>query len=153
MEKKNSHGMDATMAWKAVGAAFAKLSPRAQLTNPVMFLVYVSAILLTCLWVLSLAGTGDAPSGYTLAIVVMLWLTVLFSNYAEALAEGRGKAQADSLRKSKGDVTAHKVPSVERHGDLLFHFFRGGNVLDQTKTHVQGLRRPPHGPLRGGSRS
>ena len=115
MEKKNSHGMDAAMAWKAVGAAFAKLTPQAQLTNPVMFLVYVSAILLTCLWGLSLAGTGDAPSGYTLAIVVMLWLTVLFSNYAEALAEGRGKAQADSLRKSKGDVTAHKVPSVERH--------------------------------------
>jgi len=78
MEKKNSHGMDAAMAWKAVGAAFAKLTPRAQLANPVMFLVYVSAILLTCLWVLSLAGTGDAPSGYTLAIVVMLWLTVLF---------------------------------------------------------------------------
>jgi len=118
MEKKNSHGMDAAMAWKAVGAAFAKLTPRAQLANPVMFLVYVSAILLTCLWVLSLAGTGDAPSGYTLAIVVMLWLTVLFSNYAEALAEGRGKAQADSLRKSKGDVTAHKVPSVERHDEV-----------------------------------
>jgi len=118
MEKKNSHGMDATMAWKAVGAAFAKLSPRAQLTNPVMFLVYVSAIMLTCLWALSLAGTGDAPSGYTLAIVAMLWLTVLFSNYAEALAEGRGKAQADSLRKSKGDVTAHKVPSVERHDEV-----------------------------------
>ncbi|MCH3968797.1 MAG: potassium-transporting ATPase subunit KdpB [Atopobiaceae bacterium] len=100
-------------AMKAVAQAFAKLAPRTQLENPVMFLVYVSAVLLSALWLLSLAGISDAPSGYVLAIVVMLWLTVLFSNFAEALAEGRGKAQADALRASKRDLEAHKVPGPD----------------------------------------
>jgi K+-transporting ATPase ATPase B chain len=106
------------MVVSAIGESFRKLSPRNQAHNPVMLMVYVSAILLTYLWVLSLIGISDAPSGYTLAIVVMLWLTVLFSNFAEALAEGRGKAQADSLRSSRREVEAHKVASLD-HEDRV----------------------------------
>ena len=80
-----------------------------------MLLVYISAILTTVLWLISLiAGIGDADTGYTCAIAVILWFTVLFANFAEAIAEGRGKAQADSLRKAKKDVEAHKIPAPDK---------------------------------------
>lgn len=96
---------------RAMLDALRKLSPAAQVRNPVMFLVYLSALLTTALFVLSLAGISDGltGSGFILAITVVLWLTVLFSNFAEAIAEGRGKAQADALRASKRDVTAHRL--------------------------------------------
>lgn len=97
---------------RAVKDSFAKLNPKTQAQNPVMFLVFVSAILTSVLWVVSLFGQKDAPSGYTLSIAVVLWFTVLFANFAEAIAEGRGKAQADSLRASKRDVEADKIPSA-----------------------------------------
>ena len=99
------------MVRRAVAGAFRKLSPKAQVQNPVMFLVYLSAALTTVLFFLSLAGISDGivSSGFIAAIAVILWLTDLFSNFAEAIAEGRGKAQADSLRASKHDVTAHKL--------------------------------------------
>ena len=84
---------------------------KTQAKNPVMFLVFVSAILTSILWLVSLFGLKDAPSGYTLAIAIILWFTVLFANFAEAIAEGRGKAQADSLRASRKDVDAHKIPA------------------------------------------
>lgn len=102
---------DRSMVSRAVKDAFLKLDPREQVKNPVMFLVYLSAVLTTILFVLSLAGVSDgvASSGFILSIAVILWLTSLFSNFAEAIAEGRGKAQADSLRASKRDVTAHKL--------------------------------------------
>ena len=79
-----------------------------------MLLVYISAILTTGLWVVSLFGWKDAPSGYTLAIAVILWFTCLFANFAEAIAEGRGKAQADALRAAKKDVEAHRIPSADK---------------------------------------
>ena len=97
--------------------ALRKLSPAAQVRNPVMFLVYLSALLTTALFALSLAGISDGltGSGFILAIAVVLWLTVLFSNFAEAIAEGRGKAQADALRASKRDVTAHRLTDPANH--------------------------------------
>lgn len=98
---------------RAVKDSFIKLRPKTQKENPVMLLVYISAILTSVLWIVSLFGIKDAPSGYTLAIAIILWLTVLFSNFAEAIAEGRGKAQADSLRASKKDVDAYKINSIE----------------------------------------
>lgn len=109
MMTKNNAFSKPQMAKHAMRDAFAKLAPRTQAQNPVMLLVYVSAILTTILWIASLFGIGDAPSGYTLAIALILWFTCLFANFAEAIAEGRGKAQADSLRKSKKDVEAHKL--------------------------------------------
>lgn len=86
-----------------------KLSPKIQIGNPVMFLVYVSAILTSVLFILSLFGIKDATSGYILGISIILWFTVLFANFAEAIAEGRGKAQAATLRASKKEVQARKI--------------------------------------------
>lgn len=80
----------------ALKDSFMKLSPKTQIGNPVMFLVYISAILTSFLFLLSCFGIKDASSGYILGIAVILWFTVLFANFAEAIAEGRGKAQADS---------------------------------------------------------
>lgn len=105
---------DRKMIGRAIKDSFIKLSPKTQVQNPVMFLVYISAILTTGLWILSLFGFKDTSSGYTLAIAVILWFTCIFANFAEAIAEGRGKSQADSLRASKKDVEAHKIPSVDR---------------------------------------
>ncbi len=100
---------------RAVRDSFAKLDPRVQIQNPVMFLVWLSAVMTSVLAVASIFGVQDAgvPTYYVVAIAVILWLTDLFSNFAEALAEGRGKAQADSLRAAKKDVEAHRIESVE----------------------------------------
>ena len=83
-----------------------KLSPAAQLKNPVMFVVYVGSILTTVLWVMALRGQAEAPAGFILAIAVWLWFTVLFANFAEALAEGRGKQQAATLRGLRTTINA-----------------------------------------------
>ena len=99
------------MIGRAIGDSFTKLNPKTQAENPVMLLVYISALLTTALWAFSLFGIQDAPWGYTLAIAIILWFTVLFANFAEAIAEGRGKAQADSLRAAKRDVEAYQIPS------------------------------------------
>jgi len=105
---------DKKMVLLAVKDSFVKLAPKTQAQNPVMLLVYISAILTSALFVLSLFGIKDAASGYTLAIAIILWFTVLFANFAESIAEGRGKAQADSLRAAKKDVEAHKIPSADK---------------------------------------
>lgn len=107
--------MQKDMMGRAVRDSFAKLDPRVQIQNPVMFLVWLSAVMTSVLAVASIFGVKDAgvPTYYVVAIAVILWLTDLFSNFAEALAEGRGKAQADSLRAAKKDVEAHRIESVE----------------------------------------
>ena len=114
-EKQKTALSDKKMVMRAIKDSFIKLKPKTQAGNPVMLLVYLSAIMTTGLWLISLIfGIGDAPTGYTCAIAVILWFTVLFANFAEAIAEGRGKAQADSLRKAKKDVDAHKIPSPDQ---------------------------------------
>lgn len=114
MSQKNKSALvDKNIALRAVKDSFIKLNPKTQAKNPVMLLVYISAILTTVLWVVSLAGIKDASSGYTLSVAIILWFTVLFANFAEAIAEGRGKAQADALRASRKDVQAYKIPSAE----------------------------------------
>ena len=105
---------DKNMLGRAIKDSFVKLNPKTQVQNPVMLLVYISAILTSGLWIVSLFGLKDASSGYTLAIAVILWFTCIFANFAEAIAEGRGKAQADALRASKKDVEAHKIPSADK---------------------------------------
>src|SRR5450830_1564966 len=101
--------------------AFKKLSPRAQWRNPVMFVVYLGSILTTLLYLQALNGEGEAPTGFILAITVWLWFTVLFANFAEALAEGRSKAQAASLRSAKKSVMAKKLQRANRaeRGELV----------------------------------
>ena len=109
---------DKKMVAQAVRDSFVKLNPKTQIKNPVMFLVFVSAILTTVLFLASLAGIRDAGSGYILGITVILWFTCLFANFAEAIAEGRGKAQADSLRAAKQDVEAHRIPSAKQKDEV-----------------------------------
>ncbi|EOL49922.1 potassium-transporting ATPase subunit KdpB [Enterococcus caccae] len=97
----------------AFRSSFKKLAPTIQLKNPVMLVVYLGAILTTILYFLTFAGYTDTEPFFILAITIILWLTILFANFAEAIAEGRGKAQAESLKQAKKDVIAHKVESVE----------------------------------------
>jgi len=94
---------------RAVIDAFVKLDPRTLIRNPVMFTVEAGSVITTLLWLQALTGTGEAPAGFIGAVSAWLWFTVLFANFAEALAEGRGKAQADALRKMRQDTTAKKL--------------------------------------------
>jgi K+-transporting ATPase ATPase B chain len=90
--------------------AFKKLTPRRQVRNPVMFVVYVGSILTTLLWIQAVIGKGEAPAWFIFSVSVWLWFTVLFANFAEAMAEGRGKAQAASLRRARRDLQAKRHP-------------------------------------------
>ncbi len=125
---------DQSIVQRAVVDAVIKLNPRVQVRNPVMFIVEIGAALTTVLFISALLGQGEAAqaalnagetaeraadlsrqsAGFIFAISVWLWFTVLFANFAEAMAEGRGKAQADSLRKASRDVMAKKLSSPKR---------------------------------------
>src|SRR5258706_1401215 len=96
---------------RAIAESFRKLDPRTMVRNPVMFVVEVGSLLTTVLWIQALVGTGEAPTGFIGAIALWLWFTVLFANFSEAIAEGRGKAQAESLRKARQDTPAKKIKS------------------------------------------
>src|SRR6266545_5617414 len=100
---------DPPIVRRAIGDSFKKLDPRHQIKNPVMFVVEVGSVLTTVLWVQALLGQGEAPASFIFAVSVWLWFTVVFANFAEAMAEGRGKAQADTLRKSRRDINAKKL--------------------------------------------
>jgi K+-transporting ATPase ATPase B chain len=106
---------DSQLVLPAIADAFRKLHPRTQLRSPVMFVVYVGSIITTLLAAQALGGHGEAPFGFIAATAVWLWFTVLFANFAEALAEGRSKAQAASLRSLKQSVTAKKL-ATPKHG-------------------------------------
>ncbi|HUP05381.1 MAG TPA: potassium-transporting ATPase subunit KdpB [Bryobacteraceae bacterium] len=99
---------DPPIVKRAVGDSFRKLSPRVMMKNPVMFVVEVGAATTTALAVRDLAA-GAAIAGFSLQITLWLWFTVLFANFAEAMAEGRGKAQADTLRKTKTETMARRL--------------------------------------------
>src|SRR5487761_2054672 len=94
---------------QAVVDSFKKLSPQQQMKNPVMFVVWVGSLLTTALFIQALGGHGEAPAGFILAITLWLWFTVLFANFAEALAEGRSRAQANAMRSAKRDIQAKKL--------------------------------------------
>jgi potassium-transporting ATPase ATP-binding subunit len=110
---------DPALVKPAITAAFGKLDPRVQWRNPVMFVVYVGSIISTILWVQALGGQGEAPQSFILAIALWLWFTVLFANFAEALAEGRSKAQASSLRGMKRAVMAKVLQQPRRDAPRL----------------------------------
>ncbi len=132
MSRKTFTLFDPELVKPAIGESFRKLAPNVQWRNPVMFVVYVGSILTTLLWLQTLQGRGEAPAGFILGIALWLWFTVLFANFAEALAEGRSKAQAASLRSLKKETWAkklqepnsesqwHTVPATElRRGDVV----------------------------------
>ena len=100
---------DPAVVRPALWDALRKLHPAVQARNPVMFVVYVGSLLATGLFVHALSGRGEAPSGFILAVAAWLWFTVLFANFAEALAEGRSKAQAASLRATKQAFSAKRL--------------------------------------------
>ena len=122
--------LSAPIVQRAALESFVKLDPRVQWRNPVMFVVWVGSVLVTLIWI---AGTGKESSGFVLAVALWLWFTILFANFAESVAEGRGKAQAAALRGTRRDVMAKKladpakrqswssVPgSTLRKGDLVY---------------------------------
>jgi len=109
---------DPPLVKQAIKDSFIKLAPWVQWRNPVMFVVLVGSVLITALWLIQLGGglAEEGRPGFVLAIALWLWATLLFANFAESLAEGRGKAQAASLRSSKRDVMARRFPNgrIER---------------------------------------
>src|SRR5262245_282673 len=119
--------LDPKIVVPAIGSAFVKLNPRTLMRNPVMFVLEVVTALTTVILIRDLV-TGSGNIGFEFQIVLWLWFTVLFANFAEAIAEGRGKAQADALRRTR----------TETHAKLL------------TGSHVQNFRRVPGTSLKIG---
>ncbi len=141
---------DAALVRQAAWESFKRLSPRYQLRNPVMFVVWLGSLLTTGLFVQALLGQGEAPAGFILAISLWLWFTVLFANFAEAMAEGRGKAQADALRGLRKTVWAkklheprfgaqwHTMPSEDlRRGDVVM--VQAGEVIPADGEAIEGV--------------
>ena len=109
MAEKKSRLFEPTLVKDALRSSVWKLDPRLQVKNPVMFVVYLASLLTTALWVQALAGAGEAPAGFILSVSLWLWATLLFANFAEAMAESRGKAQAAALRGLRTTITATKL--------------------------------------------
>ena len=129
MENKSTNR---NILFDSIRQSFAKLTPRVQVKNPVMLVVYIGALFTTALYFLSFAGIQDENSGYILAIAIILWLTVLFANFAEAIAEGRGRAQAATLRRARKDVKARKLKSkdnVNESTEVLSADLKKGDIV------------------------
>ncbi|MDE2365670.1 MAG: potassium-transporting ATPase subunit KdpB [Betaproteobacteria bacterium] len=109
---------DPRLVKPAIRDAVKKLTPQTQWRNPVMFVVYIGSILTTVLFFHALGGHGEAPAQFIFSIMLWLWLTVLFANFAEALAEGRSKAQAAALRGAKKNVAAKKLSGGSRDSQV-----------------------------------
>src|SRR5262245_50849815 len=141
---------DGPIVRRAIVDSFKKLDPRHQVKNPVMFVVEVGSVLTTALWLQAVFGQGEAPAGFILAISLWLWFTVVFANFAEAMAEGRGKAQADTLRKARRDISAKRLaqpkygaattatPSGElRKGDMVL--VEAGDYIPMDGEVIEGV--------------
>lgn len=141
---------DAALMRQATWESVKRLAPRYQLKNPVMFVVWLGSLLTTGLFVQALFGQGEAPAGFILAVSLWLWFTVLFANFAEAMAEGRGRAQADALRGLRRTVWAkklkepkygaqsHTVPSGElRRGDVVM--VAAGDIIPADGDVIEGV--------------
>lgn len=108
-------GLSVTMVRRAIADACLKLDPRNMARNPVMFVVEIGSVFTTVLWLQAIVGHGEAPAGFVGAISLWLWFTVLFANFSESLAEGRGKAQAEALRRSRKETSARRL-QAPHHG-------------------------------------
>lgn len=123
---------DPAIVRQALLDAFLKLTPRQQWKNPVMFVVYLGSLLTTILWLQALSGNSEEPAWFILTITLWLWFTVLFANFAEAVAEGRSKAQAAFLRTAKRDITAKKLDEPRygsNYSEVSGATLRKGDVL------------------------
>jgi K+-transporting ATPase ATPase B chain len=110
--------LDRKLLQAAVIESFRKLAPKQQWKNPVMFVVYCGSLLTTILWIQALVGVSEGQASFILAVNLWLWFTVLFANFAEAMAEGRSKAQAAFLRRAKRDISAKKL-AEPHHGSAI----------------------------------
>ena len=126
--RKSSSIADPAILWPAVGQAFRKLDPRTLWRNPVMFVVEIVSTLTTILFLRDLA-TGAGHLGFALQINIWLWFTVLFANFAEAVAEGRGKAQAASLRRAKTEAMANRLRPDGRTEQVAGTALKQGDVV------------------------
>src|SRR5512136_1790407 len=127
-ESKSRSLWDAGIVRQALIDALVKLSPRTMMRNPVMFVVEVGSVITSVLLVKN--ALGHQPGfGFNLQITLWLWFTVLFANFAEAMAEGRGKAQADALRKSKSETTANRLLADGRSETVPGSKLRAGDVV------------------------
>jgi len=115
-QQRKTKSLKRQLYLRAVPDAFIKLNPRHMVRNPVMFVVEVGSLLTTLLWAQALAGHGEAPTAFIGSVALWLWFTVLFANYSEAVAEGRGKAQAEALRKTHRETQAKKLHQPTRDG-------------------------------------
>ena len=120
---------DPPIVRRAIQDSLRKLHPRHQLRNPVMFTVYIGSLFTTVLMVEALVRPGTESAAFIAGISAWLWFTVLFANFAEAMAEGRGKAQADALRKSRQDVMAHRQTDASRFEDVSSTQLRKEDVV------------------------
>jgi K+-transporting ATPase ATPase B chain len=148
MTPQRSSLFSAEIVRPAIIASFAKLDPRIQVRNPVMFVVEIGALITTGAWLIQLfggssLGGGNEPAWFTFTVAIWLWLTVVFANLAEALAEGRGKAQADALRAMRSDTMARlrdgtERPAAELHrGDVVV--VEAGEVIPGDGTVIEGI--------------
>lgn len=131
---------ETTLIREAAAAAFRKLDPREQVRNPVMCTVYVGSILTTGLFIQALVGKGETQPWFIAAISLWLWFTVLFANFAEAMAEARGKAQADALRKARHEVCAKKFlqpPKDKLHEPLYQMMLQRGDLIIVSATDLR----------------
>ena len=119
---------DAKIVRRALLDSLLKLNPRTMMKNPVMFVVEVGSVITTVLLVRE-ARSGGANFGFNLQITLWLWFTVLFANFAEAMAEGRGKAQADTLRKAKSETIAHRILPKGGHEDIPSSRLRADDLV------------------------
>ena len=135
---------------RAVADAFIKLGPRRMVHNPVMFVVEVGSVLTTALWIQALLGHGEAPTDFIGVVALWLWFTVLFANFSEALAEGRGKAQAEALRRTRRETQAKKLRQPKRdalteivastalrQGDVML--VEAGNIIPVDGEVIEGI--------------
>jgi potassium-transporting ATPase ATP-binding subunit len=147
-QRRSSSLLSAAILWPALRASLAKLSPRVQIRNPVMFVVEIGAVITTLAWAIQLGGGkplggGHEPAWFTFTVAVWLWLTVVFANLAEALAEGRGKAQADALRAMRTDTVARlrdgttRPASELRRGEVVV--VEAGEVIPGDGTVIEGI--------------
>jgi potassium-transporting ATPase ATP-binding subunit len=148
MRGSQSTMLDPAILMPAIWQSFVKLDPRVMIKNPVMFVVEIVAVLTTVIFI-RIALTGGGHLGFTLQIIIWLWITVVFANFAEAVAEGRGKAQAATLRKARTETTAKRLASVDaanyqtvaapqlRQGDIVL--VEAGDLIASDGEVIEGI--------------